>query len=79
LQYADSVGWQSNKHGGQGAGCNAGGPGTCGPDGPASPYFHLLQYGSQNRGEYVEVWSADVVAYPQSFDAAKAAALYPLR
>ena len=78
-QYADSVGWQSNKHGGTGAGCNGGGAGTCGPDGAASPYFQLLQEGALNRGEYVEVWSADVVAYPLSFDAAKAAALYPVR
>lgn len=78
-QYADSVGWQSNRHGGTGAGCDGGGPGTCGPDGPASPYFRLLQEGAQNRGEYVEIWSADVVAYPQSLDAAKAAGLYPAR
>ncbi len=53
--------------------------GTCGPDGPSSPYFQLLQEGAQNRGEYVEVWPADVVAYPLSFDAAKAAGLYPVR
>ncbi len=78
-QYGDSVGWQSNKHGGTGAGCNGGGAGTCGPDGPSSPYFQLLQEGAQNRGEYVEVWSADVVAYPLSFDAAKTAGLYPVR
>jgi len=78
-QYADSVGWQSNKHGGTGAGCNGNGAGSCGPDGPASPYFMLLEEGAQNRGEYVEVWSADVVAYPSSFDAAKVAALYPVR
>jgi hypothetical protein len=78
-QDGDSVGWQSNKHGGIGAGCNGGGPGTCGPDGPTSPYFQLLQEGSQNRGEYVEIWSADVVAYPRSLDAAKTAGLYPAR
>ena len=78
-QYADSVGWQSNKHGGTGAGCNGNGAGSCGPDGAASPYLQLLQEGSQNRGEYVEVWSADVVAYPLSLDAAKAAGLYPVR
>jgi len=78
-QNADSVGWQSNKHGGTGAGCNGGGAGTCGPDGAASPYYMLLQEGSLNRGEYVEVWSADVVAYPLSLDAAKTAGLYPAR
>ncbi len=77
-QFGDSVGWQSNKHGGTGAGCDGLGAGSCGPDGPASPYFRLLMEGAQNRGEYVEVWSADVVAYPQSFDAARAAGLYPV-
>lgn len=78
-QDGDSVGWQSNKHGGTGAGCNGSGAGSCGPDGPTSPYFQLLQNGSQNRGEYVEVWSADVIGYPLSFAAAKAAGLYPVR
>lgn len=78
-QYGDSVGWQSNKHGGTGAGCDGGGAGTCGPDGPASPYFRLLQEGSQHRGEYLEVWSADVVGFPKSLDAAKVAGLYPAR
>ncbi len=78
-QYGDSVGWQSNKHGGTGAGCNGGGPGTCGPDASTSPYYQLLLEGSQNRGEYVEVWSADVVAYPLSLAAARAAGLYPAR
>jgi hypothetical protein len=78
-QDGDSVGWQSNRHGGTGAGCDGGGPATCSPDGPASPYFRLLQEGSQHRGEYVEVWSADVVGFPKSLDAAKAAGLYPVR
>ncbi len=77
--YSDLVGWQSNKHGGTGAGCNGGGAGTCGPDGPASPYFQLLQNGAVNGGEYVEVWSADVVSYPQSFAAARAAGFYPVK
>jgi hypothetical protein len=78
-QNSDSVGWQTNKHAGAtggGAGC---GTGSCGPDGPSSPFFQLLQNGSQNHGEYVEIWSADVLAYPQSLDAAKTAALYPPR
>lgn len=78
-QDGDSVGWQSNKHGGTGAGCNGNGAGSCGPDGSTSPYFQLLQNGSQSRGEYVEVWSADVIEYPLSFAAAKAAGLYPVR
>ncbi|HXW96994.1 MAG TPA: hypothetical protein VEI47_05360 [Gemmatimonadales bacterium] len=78
-QNSDAVGWQTNKHGGAGAGCAGGGAGSCGADGPTSPYFLLLQYGAQNGGEYLEVWSADVVNYPQSFAAAKASGLYPER
>jgi hypothetical protein len=76
--YSDSVGWQSNRHGGSGAGCS-GGPGSCGPDGPASPYFQLLQNGKVNGGEYLEVWSTDVVSYPQSFAAARSAGFYPVK
>ncbi|HEY6236551.1 MAG TPA: hypothetical protein VIW69_15740, partial [Candidatus Elarobacter sp.] len=64
---------------GPGAGCNNGGPGSCSPDGPTGGFFQLLQNGSQNHGEYIEIWSADVLAYPQSLDAAKATALYPPR
>lgn len=75
-QYSDLVGWQSNKHAGTGAGCSGGGAGSC-TDGSTGPYFQLLQNGASNRGEYVEVWSADVVAYPQSFAAATSADLYP--
>lgn len=78
-QFGDSIGWQSNRHAGTGAGCNGGGPGTCGPDGPAAPFFQLLQAGSQSHGEYIEIWSADILAYPQALDAAKAANLYPIR
>ncbi len=66
----DLTGWQSNKHGGVGAGCNGGGAGSCDPDAPAGPYFQLLQYGALNGGVYLEVWSADVARYPQSFAAA---------
>ncbi len=77
-QYSDFVGWQSNKHGGTGAGCDGGGPGTCDPDGPVAKYFQLLQYGALNGGEYVEVWSHDVVTYPLSFAAAKAAGYFGL-
>jgi hypothetical protein len=75
-RYSDGIGWQSNKHAETGAGCNGGGTGSCNPDGPKSPYFHLLQNGSLNGGRYVEVWSTDVVNYPKSFDAAIAAGLY---
>ena len=76
-QYANFVGWQSNKHAGTGAGCNGSGVGSCGPDGANSPYFQLLQNGYINGGAYLEVWSADVVNYPQSFAAAKSAGFYP--
>ncbi len=68
--FADRVGWQSNKHAGTGAGCNGGGIGSCSPDGPTSPYFQLLQNGWQTGGRYLEVWSADVIDYPASFAAA---------
>ena len=78
-QNSDSVGWQTNKHAGGGAGCNGGGAGSCDPDGPAGGFFQLLQNGAQNHGEYVEIWSADILAYPQALDAAKAAHLYPIR
>ena len=77
-QYSDFIGWQSNKHGGIGAGCDGGGPGTCDPDGPAGAYFRLLQNGALNGGEYVEVWSHDVVTYPMSFAAAKSAGFFGL-
>ena len=75
-QNTDPVGWQSNKHGGTGAGCDGGGAGSCGQDGPASLYFQLLQNGSQHGGTYLEVWSEDVVSFPLSLDAAKAAGYY---
>jgi hypothetical protein len=74
--YSDVVGWQTNAKGGTGAGCSGGGPGSCDPDGPTGPYFQLLQNGSHTGGRYVEVWSDDVVSYPQSFAAAKSAGFY---
>lgn len=77
-QYSDFVGWQSNKHGGTGAGCDGGGAGSCNPDSPTGAYFRLLQNGSLNGGNYVEVWSSDVVNFPMSFAAAKTAGLYGL-
>jgi hypothetical protein len=75
-QYGTEVGWQSNKHGGTGAGCAGEGAGSCDPDGPSGPFVQLLENGEQNRGAYVEVWSNDVVSYPQSFAAAHALGLY---
>jgi len=73
---SDPVGWQSNKHGGTGAGCDGGGAGSCGLDGPTSLYFQLLKNGSLHGGTYIEVWSEDVVSFPLSFDAAKGAGYY---
>ena len=75
-QYGDFIGWQTNKHAETGAGCNGGGAGSCDPDGPSSPYFELLKNGWKNGGAYLEVWSTDVVSYPQSFAAAIAAGFY---
>ena len=72
----DIIGWQSNKHGGAGAGCDGGGTGSCGTDGPSSPYFQLLQNGALTGGEYVEVWSSDVVNYPLSFATARTSGYY---
>jgi hypothetical protein len=66
-QYQDSIGWQSNKHAETGAGCNGGGVGSCGSDRTSGPYFQLLQNGAINGGEYLEVWSNDVVSYPEAF------------
>ena len=77
-QYSDLVGWQSNKHGETGAGCDGGGAGSCNPDGPSSPYFQLLQNGWKNKGKYIEVWSADVVNFPQSFAEAQSSGYYTL-
>jgi hypothetical protein len=77
-RFNDFVGWQSNKHGGAGAGCDGGITGSCNPDGPAGPYFRLLKNAWQTGGEYLEVWSADVVNYPQSFAAAKSAGFFTL-
>lgn len=76
-QYGDRVGWQTNKHAESGAGCNGGGVGSCNPDGPTGPFFQLLKAGAVNRAAYIEIWSADVIAYPQSLDAARAAGYYP--
>ena len=72
-KYSAAVGWQSNKHGGTGAGCNGGAAGSCAPDGPMGPYFRLLQSGAASGGKYLEIWSEDVISYPAALDAAKAA------
>ncbi len=77
-RYSALVGWQSNKHGGTGAGCDGGSAASCNPDGPAGPYFRLLQNGWQSGGKYLEVWSTDVVDYPQSFAAARSSGYFGL-
>ncbi len=70
------IGWQTNKHGGNGAGCAGGGAGSCLPDGPDSPYLHLMQYGAAEGAHYLEIWPNDVLTYPQSIAAAAAEQLY---
>jgi hypothetical protein len=77
-RYSDFLGWQENAKADSGAGCNGGGPGSCDPDGPTSPYFQLLQNGARKGAKYLEVWPADVVKYPQSLAAAKSAGYYTL-
>lgn len=77
-RYSDIMGWQTNAKSDSGAGCFSGGPGSCDPDGPDSPYFQLLRNGAQKGAVYLEVWPADVVKYPQSFAAAKSAGMYSL-
>jgi hypothetical protein len=78
-QYSDSIGWQTNKHAQTGAGCNGGGAGSCDPDSSDGPYFQLLQNGWQKGGEYLEVWSNDVIRYSQAFAAAESVGLYRRR
>jgi hypothetical protein len=75
-QYSDSIGWQTNKHAQTGAGCNGGGVGSCDPDSADGPYFSLLQNGWKNGGEYLEVWSNDVIRYSQAFAAAESVGFY---
>ncbi|MGP8246545.1 MAG: hypothetical protein ACLQVN_18755 [Bryobacteraceae bacterium] len=74
-QFSTAVGWQMNKHGGTGAACNSQ---PCTPDGADSGYFQLLETGAINNGEYIEVFSADVVAYPLSYAASQTAGYYPI-
>jgi len=75
--YSTFIGWQTNKRDGSGAACN-GLPcvdlGTTG-----TPYFDIIQEGAQNSGRYLEVWSHDVVSYPNSFATTKADGYFPSR
>ncbi len=78
--YNTRVGWQTNKRGGTGAACFDTSTGTEGPcvdlGQTGVPYFDIIQEGALNSGKYLEVWSADVVQYPQSFSAANAAGYF---
>jgi len=74
-QYNAAIGWQSNKHNGTGATCAGD---TCGPDGFDAPYYRLLKAGAKANGHYVEVWSNDVLSYPQAFAEADSAGYYSL-
>jgi hypothetical protein len=72
------IGWQSNKHGGTGAGCGGGGAGSCLPDAPDGHFFNLLAYGAAEGAYYFEIWPRDVPNYPKAIAAATAAGLYSL-
>ena len=74
-QYNAAIGWQSNKHNGTGATCAGD---TCGPDGFDAPYYRLLKAGAKANGHYVEVWSNDVLSYPQAIAEADSAGFYSL-
>jgi len=70
------VGWQSNKHGGTGAGCGGGAAGSCLPDAPDGHFYNLLAYGASLDAHYFEIWPRDVTTYPRAIAAADAAGLY---
>jgi hypothetical protein len=72
------IAWQSNKHGGTGAGCGGGGAGSCLPDAPNGHFFNLLAYGAAEGAHYFEIWPRDVLKYPLAIGAANAAGLYSL-
>jgi hypothetical protein len=73
-----AIGWQTNKHGGTGAGCGGGGAGSCLPDASDGHYYQMLAYGAADGAHYVEIWPHDVLAYPQDIAALGAAGLYSL-
>ncbi|HET7250157.1 MAG TPA: T9SS type A sorting domain-containing protein [Gemmatimonadales bacterium] len=70
------IGWQSNKHGGTGAGCGGGGANSCLPDSPSGHFYNLLAYGAAQGAHYFEIWPHDVIAYPEAVAASDAAGLY---
>jgi hypothetical protein len=70
------IGWQSNKHAGNGAGCGGGGAGSCLPDSPSGHFFNLLAFGAGENAHYFEIWPHDVTTYPQAIAAAYAGGLY---
>ena len=73
--YNAAIGWQSNRHNGTGATCAGD---TCGPDGFDAPYYRLLKAGAKANGHYAEVWSNDVLSYPQAIAEADSAGYYSL-
>ncbi len=73
-----AIGWQTNKHGGTGAGCGGGGAGSCLPDTSDGHYYQMLAYGAAEGAHYVEIWPRDVLAYPQDIAGVGAAGLYSL-
>jgi len=42
-----------------------------------TPYFDIIHEGAQNGDRYFEVWSHDVVSYPNSFGTAKGDGYFP--
>jgi hypothetical protein len=70
------IGWQSNKHGGTGAGCGGGGAGSCLPDAPDGHFFNLLDFGASEGAHYFEIWPRDIPIYPKGIAAAVAGGLY---
>ncbi len=72
------IGWQSNKHGGTGAGCGGGGAGSCLPDAADGHFFNLLAYGAAEGAHYFEIWPRDIPTYPLGIEAATAAGYYSL-
>jgi hypothetical protein len=48
--------------------------------GPAgTPYFDIIQEGEENGGRYLEVWSSDIVKYPESFATSRADGFFPAK
>lgn len=74
-QYGTLIGWQTNKHAQSGAACAASPCVDVGQTG--TPYRDIMKEGSQYGGRYLEVWSNDIVNFPQSFATGKSAGFFP--